>query len=130
MCLLVISDFGGGQNQEDLAEVAAHIKDRIEEARLNGRAIAYIQSARGPGFEGLGVRIRRYDPVFRSVGRVFQMPPALIDFIVDSAPAQINLIGVAEQRVFERLREIFSRTGYFTRLDARAILNVPEPACD
>ncbi len=130
MCLLVISVFGGGQKHEDLAEVAVHIKDRIEEARQSGRAIAYIQSARGPGFEGLGVRIRRYDPVFRSVGPIFRMPPALIDFIVESAPAQINLIGVAEQRVFERLREIFGRTGFFTRLDAHAILSVPEPACD
>ncbi len=130
MCLLVISAFGGGQSQEDLAEVAVQIRDRIDEARQSGRAIAYIQSARGPGFEGLGVRIRRYDPVFRAVEPIFQLPTALIDFIVDSAPTQIGLIGVAEKRVFERLRAIFGTTGYFTRLDPLAILNVPVPARD
>jgi len=130
MCILVISDFDGGQNQEDLAEVAVRIRDRIDKARQSGRAIAYIQSAHGPGLTGLGVRIRRYDPVFRTSGPVFQLPSALIDFIVDSAPAQISLVGVAEKRVFERLRKMFAKTGFFTRLDPLAIMNVPFPARD
>ncbi|MEL6414746.1 MAG: hypothetical protein AAFQ15_07390 [Pseudomonadota bacterium] len=72
------------------------------------------------GLSALGIKIGRYEPIFRA-GR--DLPEGLIDFIVSSEDRNVSLSGVAEPNLFERVRSVLRRAGVPAELDSSAILS-------
>ena len=130
MSLLVISDYRGAPERSRLDKVSKCLRDRIDAERSAQGSVGFVQRRNGAGFEALGIRIGRYEPVFSTYDLSGKFPAALIDFIVTAAPIRIELAGIAAPSVFSRYRSILGRAGYEVRYCLGAILPIDLEAKD
>lgn len=121
MCLLVVCHHVGRLDPVRLESVSEVLSDVIDAARVDRRPVAYIQKRQGVGFDGLGVRIGRYEPVFGTSETEGILPDGLIDFIVSNAPSRISLAGFADWAKFEEFKSVLTRAGLRASIDAAAI---------
>lgn len=116
MCLLVLCD---SKKQQDPSRLNA-LWELIDDARVIKRPVAFMRRESSEGLSALGIKIGRYEPIFRA-GR--DLPEGLIDFIVSSEDRNVSLSGVAEPNLFERVRSVLRRAGVPAELDSSAILS-------
>ena len=122
MCLLVISNCNETLDPSRLISVSARINALIDHARVEQRPLAFLQSTHGTSFDGIGIRIGRYEPMFTVRDHGHALPSGLIDFIVGHAASQIQLAGVSALHQFERLGWVLHRSGFTTKIDAECVL--------
>jgi len=124
MCLLVVSNYFEKLDPTHLLCVSGRLNAVINEARVDERPVAFLQSQNGASFDSVGVRIGRYEPIFTADDHDNTIPSGLIDFIVGQAANQIQLAGVAALSQFERLGRALHRSGYSTKIEAETTLLV------
>lgn len=122
MCVLVISNYFETPDPGHLVCVSTRINEVIDDARVNRRRVAFIQYQNGSGFNAIGVKVGRYEPVFTAGRGDAALSAGLIEFIVRYATTEIDLAGVASLREFERIRGSLRRSGYATKIDPRAAI--------
>ena len=116
MCILVLSNFCDALDQTAASEVSCEIGLLIDRARVDRRAVAFIQRKDGSSFGRLGVRIGRYEPIFTLCETDGNLPYGLTEFIVRHAGASIELAGFAARDQFEGLSQTLQRSGYSTSI--------------
>ncbi len=121
MCLLVVCHHAGRLDPLRLASVSKTLSNVIDAARVDRRPVAYIQKRQGVGFDGLGVRIGRYEPVFGTSETEDILPDGLIDFILSTSDSRISLAGFADWAKFEEFRTVLTNAGLRASIDDAAI---------
>lgn len=124
MCLLVISNWSEKLDLARRLDVSKRINGLIDQARVARQPLAFLQGTKGVSFDGIGLRIGRYEPIFTASDFGGTLPSGLIDFIVGSAAHEIQLAGVASFNSFERLLGVLHRSGYTTVISAKSVLFV------
>ncbi len=122
MCLLVISNCCEPLDRRRLFNVSERINALIDQARVAQRPLAFLQGTEGLSFDGIGLRIGRYEPIFTVSDFGGTLPSGLIDFIVGRAEREIQLAGVAALSTFERLQRLLHHCGYSTVIGAESAL--------
>jgi hypothetical protein len=130
MCLLVISNWSEKLDLARRLYVSRKINALIEQARVAQRPLAFLQGTKGVSFDGIGLRIGRYEPIFTASDFGGTLPSGLIDFIVGSAAREIQLAGVASFYSFERLLGVLHRSGYTTMIGVKSVLFVDKIGAD
>ena len=130
MCLLVISNCFEAPDRDQLHDISENINALIDRARVARRPLAFLQGPEGVSFDGIGLRIGRYEPIFTVGDFGGTLPSGLIDFIVGRSERQIQLAGVAEFSRFERLRRLLRRCGYTATMDFESVLFVDQICAD
>lgn len=125
MCLLIVCGHVGRLDPAILPSVSDTLSRVIDHARVEQRPVAYVQKRHGVGFDRLGVRIGRYEPIFGAFEAGETLPHGLIDFILKSSQAGISLAGFAQRSQFQRFKTILSRAGIYADIDAAAISSTP-----
>jgi hypothetical protein len=126
MCVLVLSNYFEAIDPLAASRVSTQIDELINRARVDQRAVAFLQCKEGRGFGGLGVRVGRYEPIFVLPERGAKLPSGLIEFIVRHAEASIEIAGVAAWRQFQRLQDTLQRSGYATMMARETTLIVSD----
>ena len=109
-------------DKRQLARVSMRLKKLINAARAELRPLAFLHGAHGNSFDELGLRIGRYEPVFTARVGDDIMPAGLIEFIVGQAGQQVQIAGIAALEQFERLGQIFQRSGYSATIAERSVM--------
>lgn len=122
MCILVLSHFCTALDQTAASRVCLEIAQLIDRARVDRRAVAFIQRKDGVSFGRLGVRIGRYEPIFTLCEPGGKLPYGLTEFIVQHAGACVELAGIAARHQFEGLSDTLRRSGYATNIAAKTSL--------
>ena len=130
MCLLVISNCSEKLDQARVHDASQRINTLIDQARIARRPLAFLQGTEGVSFDGIGLRIGRYEPIFTARDFGCALPSGLIDFIVGRAVDEIQLAGVATHYSFERLQGVLHRSGYTTMMGAKSVLLVDKMDAD
>lgn len=130
MCLLVISNCSEKLDRARLQDASQRINALIDQARVARRPLAFLQGTEGVSFDGIGLRIGRYEPIFTARDFGCSLPSGLIDFIVGRAAGEIQLAGVATLHSFECLQSVLHRSGYTTMISARSALFVDKIGAD
>ena len=104
--------------------VTSSIKEIVRQARFAERPIAHIHPAADGGATVLPIPIGRYDPVFRSNATDDAVPNGLIEFILRSPSAVIDVVGAGRVQHFDRLTDLMQRAGYQPRLYQPAIFTL------
>lgn len=120
MCLLVVCHHAGHLDPIRMETVSETLSSVIDAARVDHRPVAYIQKRQGVGFDGLGVRIGRYEPVFGTSESEDVLPDGLIDFILSNAQSRISLAGFADWAKFEEFRSVLTNAGLLASIDDAA----------
>ena len=121
MCLLVVCHQVGRLDPIRLASVSETLSSVIDAARVDDRPVAYLQKRQGVGFDGIGVRIGRYEPVFGTSETEETLPEGLIDFILSHSGSRISLAGIADWAKFEEFQSILSKAGLRASIDPAVI---------
>ncbi|MEP1142596.1 MAG: hypothetical protein ABJH52_02660 [Henriciella sp.] len=121
MCLVIVCNHIGRLDPAILPSISDTLSRVIDDARVERRPVAYVQKRYGVGFDRLGVRIGRYEPIFGAFEAGESLPDGLIDFILKSSEAGIRLAGFAQRSQFQRFQTILSKAGIFADIDAAAI---------
>lgn len=117
MCLLVVCRQVGRLDPVRLASVSETLSSVIDAARVDHRPVAYLQKRQGVGFDGIGVRIGRYEPVFGTSESEETLPEGLIDFILSHSGSRISLAGIADWAKFEEFQSMLSKAGLRASID-------------
>ncbi|MEL7109176.1 MAG: hypothetical protein AAGJ68_15275 [Pseudomonadota bacterium] len=131
MCVLIISNFLRALDHARFVEVSKSVQARIDEARLQQRAVAFVQNHQSAGFDEMGVRIGRYDPIFRMQACEDTLPTGLTDFIVRHSPMRVSVLGMTTRQQFLRITQTLGQAGISAGGEANAILlsaGAPAPA--
>lgn len=121
MCLLIVCHHVGGLDPADLEIVSDTLSRVIDAARVDHRPVAYIQERDGVGFDGLGVHVGRYEPIFGQSATDGVLPDGLIDFILRSPEPGITLAGFADWSKFKAVQSVLKKAGLFAQIDSAAM---------
>lgn len=94
----------------------------IGAARTSMRPLAFLQGSDGMSFDDLGLRIGRYEPLFKMPQIGEALPPSLIDFIVGNATTQIQMAGVSARSQFDHFGHVLQRSGFAMTIDPESAL--------
>lgn len=128
MCILVISNLLRVLDHSRFVQVSKSVQDRIDEARLKQRPVAFVQNDQSAGFDEMGVRIGRYDPIFRMRACEDVLPDGLTDFIVRQSPRRVSVLGMTTRQQFSRIIRALNLAGIPAGGEANAILLAKGPA--
>jgi hypothetical protein len=122
MCVLVISNLLRVFDHSRLAQISNRVQARIDEARVQQRAVAFVQNQQSAGFDEMGVRVGRYDPIFRMQASEDTLPTGLTDFIVRHSPERVSVVGITTRQQFLRIIRTLGLAGISAGGEANAIL--------
>ncbi|MCR9270607.1 MAG: hypothetical protein ACX94B_07875 [Henriciella sp.] len=121
MCLLVVCHHVGGLDPTVLKTVSDTLSRVIDAARVDQRPVAYIQERQSVGFDGLGLHVGRYEPIFGQSESDGVLPDGLIDFLLRSPETGITLAGFADWSKFEAVQSVLTKAGLCAHIDAAAM---------
>ena len=122
MCILVISNFLRVFDHSRFVQVSKSVQAHIDDARTKQRAVAFVQSQQSAGFDEMGVRIGRFDPIFRMRPCESILPFGLTDFILGHAPKRVSVIGMTTRDQFLQIVRTLNQAGIAAGGEANAIL--------
>lgn len=117
MCVLIISDCNELPEPARLPKVSAHLRMLIKRARAAHRPVAFMHRKYGLGFDKIGIKIARYEPVFPLDMRETGLPAGLTDFVVGHRTSRLHLAGIASHERFRSLYSMFFRCGIQLEID-------------
>ena len=128
MCILVLCHFNALRDHTEVSHVSVRLADFVDQARVDCRPIGFLQYRDSAGFDRMGIRIGRYEPLFNNPLCGSVLPDGLMEFVARHMHGSVQLAGVAPWQTFQRLFEIFTRSDVPTILDSNVSVMVTDPA--